>query len=112
MNRIFLKDWPSDGLVISGFAAIAVLAAYFDEGWEPSTQAAFLVFVACIASTFFYRMGYRSQREEIDYWTNSALIQEPGLTQRLYAQRFGEVAMKARLEHALSQRQERPPMYP
>lgn len=110
--RTFLKDWPLPGLVISGFVAIAVVGNFLDEGWEPRTQTVLLVFVACIASTFFFRMGYRSQQEEIDYWTNSALTQEPELTQRLYAQRFGEEVMKTRLEHALSRRQERPPMCP
>jgi len=115
MMRGFLQDWPLPGLVISGWSSIVLIGNFFDDAHrldKNDTQLLFLIFVTCIASTFFYRMGYRSQREEIDYWTNSALIQEPELTQRLYAQRFGEEVMKTRLECALSRRQERPPMYP
>lgn len=113
MMRGFLQDWPLPGLVISGWSSIVLIGNFFDAGLAGGdTELLFLIFITCIASTFFYRMGYRSQREEIDYWTNSALIQEPELTQRLYAQRFGEEVMKTRLEYALSRRQERPPMYP
>jgi len=108
MIRNFLKGWPSGGLVISGFAAIAVLAAYFDEGWEPRTQFAFLIFVACLASTFFYRMGYRSRQEEVDYWTSVALIQESAVNRSLYAQRFGQEAMEAKVKQALDKRQPPP----
>jgi len=106
--RKFLQDWPIEGLVISGFVAIAVLGNFIDDGWERDTQTYFLLFVACIASTFFYRMGFRSQQEEINYWTNTALIQEPELTQRLYAQRFGQEAMEAKVKQALDKRQPPP----
>lgn len=56
-------------------------------------------------------MGYQSQREEIDYWTNSALIQEPELTQRLDAQRFGEEAMEAKVKQVLEMTQSPPINY-
>lgn len=106
--RNFLKDWPIEGLVISGFVAIAVLGQYFSNGWEPRTQAAFLIFVACISSTFFFRMGYKSRQEEIDYWTSSALTQESAVNQRLYAQRFGQEAMEAKVKQAIDKTQPPP----
>lgn len=104
MNRNLLSDWRTPIALFIGWILIVALIAVTEGQWDEARFFILISSLMIIPSAISYRYGRMSRNEEVDFWIDSALLNEPEANRTIFSNTHSEDELRRRIEVALNRR--------